>query len=172
MTTMRIKVYPDFPNEPKCRRVKNENALSQPAKTEESVVQSRFGGTYRTTVRLYMQQSGPERAWRGSTVEIQGRINFYNNSNSYYIETPENTNFSGEGGGLGRLVGEASIVTKGAPALFTGILWEEGGGDRYFAIATVDWNKDPEDWADGREWYFTQSLENFIGHVAWQVSPI
>jgi len=93
-------------------------------------------------------------------------INFYNNSNIYYIETPENTDFSGEGGGLGRLVGEASIVTKGAPALFTGILWEEGGGDRYFAIATVDWNKDPEDWAAGREWYFTQSLENFIGHVA------
>lgn len=165
----RIKVYPDFVTTPESRAPKEDDTSAQSAKLK-TVAPTTFSGNYITTVRLYMQQSGPEPWPHGSTVEINGRINFYNRSNSYYIETPENTNYSAEGGGLGRLVGEASIFTKGAPALFTGILWEDGPGERYFTIATVDWNTMPEEWADGREWYYTQSLENFVGHLAWRVS--
>ena len=131
---------------------------------------------YTVHVRLYVQETGTEKGpFSGTGVEIRGNMAIGTKNYGVYADLPEKTNFAGENNGLGRIVADGSVTTAFGISNFSGTLYEEGNsttGNRIFTSIGVDWGTAPLEWANGGEWWFTQTVnndQNFKGHLWWQV---
>ncbi|ORY07005.1 hypothetical protein BCR34DRAFT_604009 [Clohesyomyces aquaticus] len=178
MEANKPKYYATIPTKPESRVVDisdQEHVLSATA-----AAAGPLGIRIVTRIRLYVQETGTEIGGR-TQVEIREHMSASGvvapaQTRDMSVDLLEKTDFSGENNGLGRIVGEIAVLTRNLPANFSGELYEEGiliAGDRFFTRESVDWNTAPDNWADGREWYFTQTNsndQNFKGHLAWQVT--
>lgn len=165
-------------------------AEPQDAKIKVPVLQY-VTSQYITTIKLFVESTGGEVGGsdKDTTVELRGRItatpmNGESEEKTIKWYLKQNTPYK-ENKGLGKLLGQLEVTTTFVPPRFTGVLYEEGrrkegdkgfAPDRYFTNFTVDWSNAKLEWADGRAWYTTQTINSgedkdkgFVGHLWWQV---
>jgi hypothetical protein len=132
---------------------------------------------YSTRVWVYLNHTGDD---AGSTSEIHSEIYFDDATNALgYIEISNNTDFSGDNGGLGKLLVTKEAISRGFGKRFRATAYEEGNistPNRMIVDGTIDFESGPDGYMSGQvfNWgpFSNSSDGNYKGFIQFQCSPI
>jgi len=151
--------------------------VPQTKEVQTATAAGAFLQQYLTKVWIFLNHTGDD---AGSTSEIRSEIYFDDATYALgYLEVSNETDFSSDNGGLGKLLLTKQAITRGYGKRFRATAYEEGNiatPNRMFVDGTIDFQIGPDSYMNGQvyKWgpFFNTSDGNYKGFIEFQCSPI